>query len=501
MSTIVTYSKNVLITLANRCSEGLLALILTSVIARKLGRGEVGIYHLIISIFMMFAIFSEFGSRLILIREVSKNKDKAPVFMASVMLLRGALTFICMFCLLFFVHLKWSSEYALFASYIYLFWLIPYAASEVMHGVFTGFEKNEYSAAASLPAKVFGCVIAIGILIAGGNLIPVFAILTLSACLRMILSFLILRRKLFKPKIFIEISNVVYIFRESLPLAIMSILVQLYNNAGLIILSFFWGDKEVGLLGVIAVVNTIFGNLALNLMMPLLPVLSRLREEDNERFQNAYRRFLKYLFGLTLPIGFGIFALGERIILLLYGNDYTIALPGLQIIVWSGVIFPFINYFAYLNTSVGLQRFNAKYSAYILFVVVLLNLILVPKFGYVGVCIANVAGGIFAVILYYHGLIKRSVVTFKIQDIPIREISAAVVMYFVILLPTGNTVTTSLFSLAFEIVWLTFLGTIVYFLLLFLTGAIDEYDRNSLKKIIAGLYEFFKTKAGNLRRS
>jgi len=498
MSTKVTYSKNVILTIANRSAEGVLALIMTSLIIRILGQEDMGIFYMISSVFMMFAVFSEFGSRLIIVREISKNKDKAPLLLSSALLMRGALTFISLFCLLFFVNLKWDSDYALYGSYIYVFWLIPFSISEVLHAVFTGFERNEYSVAASLPSKLIGCLMSIGVILVGRNLIPVFAVLTLSAIIRPLISFYLLRKKLFIPKLIINIENIVFLFKESFPLAIMNGIPQLYDKAGMIILSFTWGDRETGLLGIIATVNRIFSNLAVNLMMPLLPVLSRLKEEDFQKFQNTYRRFLKYLFGLTLPMGFGISVLASDIILILFGENYLKTEPGLQIIVWSGVIFPFINFFSYINTSVGDQWLNAKFSLINLAVILLLCTLFIPTHGFLGVCIANTCASALLVFIFYRSLIKRSIVSFKFIDIPLKQIIASVCMYFVISYLSGLTTNKNIMFLFSKIIWLSVSGAFVYFTILFFTGCIDDYDRKSIKEIIVGIKEFCMLKISKI---
>jgi len=278
----------------------------------------------------------------------------------------------------------------------------------------------------------------------------------------------------------------------------MAFINQLYNNAGLILLGFFWNDKEVGMYGVVTIVNKIFQNMAVSLLLPLLPVLSRRREENQEKFEETYRRFLKYLFILTIPIGFGIFLFSEDLVLLLYGVEFIRAIPGLKILVWSGVLFPFFNFFIYVNTAVGDQKLNAKFTLYHLISIVSLCLVLVPKLSFIGVCIANLISLLCTIVIFYTSLLKRKIVSFKFKDLPLRQIFASTIMIYVINLLSDIIKKPNIMTHTIEIIALTFIGALVYFVILFITGTIDKYDRMSLKKIILGLYDFFHSKIKNL---
>jgi O-antigen/teichoic acid export membrane protein len=498
MSTKVTYSKNALAVISNRIIEGFLALLLASVMAHKLSKGDVGIYTVLMTATMMFSIFSEFGTRMILVREVSKNKKDAPLLLSSTLILRGGFTFICILALIFFVNLKWSTDYVLNASYVFILFLIPYYLSEVVQAVFTGFEKNEYTFAASIPAKLVGNITAIVMLLLGYNLIYVFSALTFSFVLRAVFSFYILKKRLFTPKLYIDIHNMVFLLKESAPLAIMNGLSQLFSRTGLFMLWFFRGDEETGNLGVITIVINIFSNLGLNLILPLFPVLSRLND-NKAKYEDAYRRFLKYLFIITLPMGFGIYALADKLVLLLYGQSYLLTIPGLKITVLSGVIYPFIVFFINILTSVGLQKLNTYYSLYSFIIALVLNAILIPFFGFIGVCIANVIGSMFYAVFCYRAILKSSVASFKWCDVPIRQTLAAFIMYAFMNRFSLESLDSSKLMIGWDIIWISSIGLIIYIAALFLSGAIDKYDRSSIKEIFIGLKVYSIEKFKNLR--
>jgi len=99
----------------------------------------------------------------------------------------------------------------------------------------------------------------------------------------------------------------------------------------------------------------------------------------------------------------GTLLLSDRIIDLVYGEEYVNAIPVLRILVCS-LIFVFVNYI-FLNILVAAdrQKINAIVTGICLFVNISLNMCLIPYYGYLGAAYATVITEIalFAMCWYY----------------------------------------------------------------------------------------------------
>jgi O-antigen/teichoic acid export membrane protein len=203
----------------------------------------------------------------------------------------------------------------------------------------------------------------------------------------------------------------------------------------------------------------------------LLPVITRLYYSSPELTRYAQQKVAKYMFALGLPLTLGGMILSNDIIGLLFPNYPSSAavlcllLPVLAI--------------SYFGTGHGTVLASAKlmplntFSAVVGAVINLLFcLVAIPYFGALGAALAfTVATFVTNGITYYY--MSKRLFKLDLADILLRPTLAGVGMVVILLLVSG----VGLFiSLA--------VGTISYFILLYLLGAIDQEDNDIIKKVL-----------------
>ena len=180
---------------------------------------------------------------------------------------------------------------------------------------------------------------------------------------------------------------------------------------------------------------------------------------------------------LSIPIGIGTTLLADKIILFVFGDEFTNSIIALQILIWT-IVLTFVGAaFVKLLESTNRQRVITKISLICVVVNILLNLLLIPKFSYVGSSIATVFTELVLVgsIIFLTYRLGYGIPIPVIRDYLLRILSAAIIM--------------SAFILYFRNIYLVILilaAGVVYFAVLFLVHGVDSEDLMLFRQAIQG---------------
>jgi len=188
----------------------------------------------------------------------------------------------------------------------------------------------------------------------------------------------------------------------------------------------------------------------------IYPVMSKYYKENKESLGKFTIISSKYLAIFGFPIAIGCFILADKFILILYAGGYTGAIISFQILALfipirlvstiTGTLLSSINRQGYRMFSVGISAaFN-----------IILNLILIPYYSYIGASIATVLSELllYCLFLFYIG---RYYKTINVNRTFTKPLIASIIMAMTIY-PIKNLNTFIIIGLA----------TIIYFLFLFL---------------------------------
>lgn len=113
-----------------------------------------------------------------------------------------------------------------------------------------------------------------------------------------------------------------------------------YNNIYYIIIGRFYSSAQLGQYTRAEQFNSIFSsNLTTVVQRVSYPVLSSI-QDDPERLKQAYRRIIKTTMLVTFACMLGLAAVAKPLILILIGDKWLPAIAFLQIICFSGMLFP-----------------------------------------------------------------------------------------------------------------------------------------------------------------
>jgi O-antigen/teichoic acid export membrane protein len=164
--------------------------------------------------------------------------------------------------------------------------------------------------------------------------------------------------------------------------------VNLYFRIDMTILTKLRPAAEVGWYGAAHKIIEVLMFVPAVLVAASFPGFSRLFVEDRERLGRAAHKLLRLLLLLALPLAVGASLLGTPLMTLLFGRAFAPSGPALG---WLTValVFIFLNYpLSFLLISAERQTANAVVSGLAALVSVGANMLLIPRFGYLGAAAA-----------------------------------------------------------------------------------------------------------------
>jgi O-antigen/teichoic acid export membrane protein len=171
--------------------------------------------------------------------------------------------------------------------------------------------------------------------------------------------------------------------------ALITVCVIVYWNADGIMLEAIRSKEEVGYYA--AAYRFLLLSLVLvdSFVNSLFPVISNFFKSSGTNFEVACRKSLRMLGLVTLPVAVAFSLLAEKIILLFYGAHYLPAVKVLRLVIWALVPYGVSQIFAYALVASNNQKIDLGVNALSMVVNLVLNFLLIPRFGFMGAAIAT----------------------------------------------------------------------------------------------------------------
>jgi len=470
MSAVKRISKNIFFLSSAELVSKTLQFILMVYAARLLDQAAFGKFSFALSLSFIAVIVADLGINTLLIREISREKSKVGKYFLnafSVKILFAIVTFA--FVIIFLNLLSYPKDTSYIAYIIYIF-IILSTFTDLFYSVFRSFEKMVYDALLKIIRMILLTGIGLYVLIRYKNVFVFSLTFVLAELFVLGLAYLIAFKKFIKIKEGISLDFMKEIVKKSIPFGLAFVFSSIYFYIDSVMLSIMRNDVEV------AVYSAAY-NIALAIlfiptvyMNALYPVMSRYFTTSKENLIFIYKKSFKYLYLIGLPISVGMYVLANKIIIFFYGKEYFGSIIALQIISWF-LFIKFLNFLTgFLLSSIDQQnkRMISQGSTAVFNIV--LNLILIPKFGYVGAAIATFITEIFLFVFYYL-YISRYLYAYNFMPILIKPVIASAVMAILIKYTSFNLILTIILS------------AISYFIMIILLKTLEKDDFEIFMKI------------------
>jgi O-antigen/teichoic acid export membrane protein len=181
------------------------------------------------------------------------------------------------------------------------------------------------------------------------------------------------------------------IVKPAATMALSQALGLMSYNFDAVLMGFLLTSTEVGWYGAAYKPVTVMLAIPLTCFTGLFPALTRAWTQGPAAFNAMVARAARLALLLALPLGIGVTLFADSIIHLLFGPAYAASAPVLRILVWSAVLVIFRGTFRQALNAAGQHGTDLGCAVSASATNVILNLILIPRYGMTGAAAATVA--------------------------------------------------------------------------------------------------------------
>lgn len=473
MTSITTIAKNSFFLITAKAICMILNFFYVTYTARYLGVEAFGILSFALSFAAISSILLSMGFDILTAREVSRDKKLGEKYIGNIVPIQLLLSVLVIGLVSLIVN---YSEYP--AETIHVIYLIVLSTvfnsySTLFQSISQAFEKMEYVSYGQILNSI---LMIIGTLVSIKENVDVvvfgytYFIVNLIV---LVYSYLFCLKKFVNPRYEINLDFWRGLITESLPFSLTVIISVLFFHIDILMLSIMKGNEIVGAYRAACNIIIMIISIADVFVYVIFPAASLCYITSKESLEVILEKLSKYLFIMGLPFGIGIILLANEIIECLYGFQFISATVVIKIL---GLYIPF----RFISHATGwtLASINKEplrtFSAFIaIFINIILNILLIPKYGISGAAVATVISQIILFVLYFY-FVGKYFHRLQINSIIIKPLISSVFMGIFIISQQGN----NLFLTAS-------LSTIVYFLVLYLIKGFDEGDKKIFNEIMA----------------
>lgn len=453
----------------------IMGLVYSMYTARYLGPERYGTIAFALAFTSIFGVVTDLGINTLTIREVARNKNSATTFLGNLLLIKSILVIIAVAFIVVAVNLTGHDRIEIDVTYLISISIILSAFNGAFNSLFQAFERIEYISIGSVLSNI-SMLLGAGYAISQGFGVIGFAcIYIFSSTLGLAYTLFVANRLHLTHALQIDREMIWPMMKEALPFGITSLSGMIYTYADSIMLSSLKGNEVVGWY------NAPYRLMLMMLFIPnvinvvIFPVMSRYFTSSPSFLKLLYTKYLKFMLILSLPLGMGTTLIADKIILFVFGVGFENSIVALKIIIWT-IVLTFVGAaFARLLESVNQQRIITKISMICMVVNVLLNILLIPKFSYIGSSFVTVVTEFLLVgsIIFFSYRLNYGIPLSVIKTYLIRILFSSLVM--------------CIFVLYFKEAYLILLiisAIFVYFFTLYIVRGIDSEDMMLMRQAI-----------------
>jgi O-antigen/teichoic acid export membrane protein len=325
-----TIAKNATVMMISQLITWVMALALTIFLPRYLGAEAIGKYQLASSVWAVASIGIAFGMDTMLIKEIARDPERGNELLTNSSILR--LIFYVLGFVLVSIYVRsvgYSAETIQVVNIVSLSMLIG-LISGVFGSILQAYERMEFFSLSDIVSKAVLTVASIAALLMGYRVIAIAWIGVIGSFFALAVQVYGLSRIqtlkfVFRPNLF------GWIMKSSLPYLLVSGFFVAYNQVDVIILSLLINETQIGWYSAAKRLYGTFLFIPTVLVTAIFPAFSRLYKTDQDELHRLLSRSLDILLLVGIPVGLGVFAIADPLIVLLFGRDFTNAGPVLAI--------------------------------------------------------------------------------------------------------------------------------------------------------------------------
>lgn len=473
-------AKNFAAMLLVRGGDMIYAFLSMAILARYFGPSLYGDYVFIISFVFIFNPIINFGMPPIMVRELAVKKASGSEYFGSGLAFRLIMAALALAIILAVFPLLALNRVQQLALLIFIVSEFSWLAFGIFGEVFIAFERMEIGTYLFAVNRGLSLSLLLAISYFDFGFLAVFIAFGIINVLSLIVTIVIVRDNFLRPQLVWRTELLRFWLKAAWAMAISSVIMQCFLRVDVYILRIFRDPAEIAYFEAPykIIAHTYFISAAIAIAFS--PAFARMAQVNIAHFRPILEQCLKILLIIVLPLTAGAVILGPHLIVPLLGPKFFPAEAAMALLSWCILLAFFEPLLSAVLISIKRTGVVLVIHVLALGVDVLLDLYLVPRYGYLGACYANIAayGTIFVIsfIMTYYFVGGFSLVQITGRVAPLGLLLAAG-LYGYSYLAAWQVMSPKLF-----ITVGIFLALVLYPLLLVLSRAITRQDLALLKE-------------------
>ncbi|HSD07316.1 flippase [Flavobacterium sp.] len=374
-------------------------LIVGVLVARYLGPELFGKWNYAIAFISLVSAFATLGLDQIVVKHLLDKNESEHILLGTAFYLRLCGSFICTLIV--------TGYFLIFKNDIQLFLVAVFTALSLWFQTFDVIDLKNQSLLQSrktvvVKNSVFVVISIVRLLFVYFEYsLLSFVILGLIECVLAAIGLILYHgiNNLKKWKFKIDYCTI--LLRQAWPLILSGIVIMMYMRLDQIMIGEMIGDKSVGLYSVSTRFTELWYFIPSIFATSFFPKLVDKFNLNKKNYYEVCLKLLKLMFVISFSIALFFTFFSNFIINFLYGSEYMMSVFALQISIWTGV-------FVFWGVAAGnmlvvenLNTHNLIKSLQGLAINLVLNFVLIPKYGINGAAMATLISQFFASYLYY----------------------------------------------------------------------------------------------------
>ncbi len=398
--------KNAVLGIAASVIGGLVYLATVLTIAHQVSVVEFGKYSFVLAFAMFFQLVADAGLPRMMIREIAKNPESVSHLVgasAALIWVVSAGVILIVAAIVPFLHYGMDVKIAAL--------IMSFAALATFHGagysaVLRAFEDNELNYVGFILHKILLLAFILVAIYFKTGLIGFVGAHLLSNVLLWNFYHLVVAKFYTKSKLVMDLPLWKSLLVSALPMGGGVMLRQLALQLDILVLTWMTNMATVGLFSGPYRLSMALRTIPQTLSLPLYPLYSRTAHLSPDRFAEVYRQSLKFFALVSIPFAAFFIAWAQPILLLALGKKFLPALPAMQLLGLGLVPFFLSTLFQYLFAALDQQKKFLMSTCVGSTLRLLLLVVLIPRYGFVGPSIAFVCAETVIVGIWIYQLSK-----------------------------------------------------------------------------------------------
>lgn len=406
-------ASNVLIQLVARAITMAVSVVTVSLTARTLDPTGFGVWNGVSSFTGLFGVLTDLGLTTAAMQRMASEPEREAEWLGALAGARTALSLLAMALCLGSIPLFLTDAHHSHAVALILTFTIPTAGAGALMTVFQARLRAGLALSLTVLQSFLWLIAVVVLAILHASVVP-FA-LAYAALIILIAALQVgATRRFARIAWRAGMRHLRPLARVAVPLGVAGVMITIYYQVDSVLLLQISGAHEAGIYG------AAYGFLGPLLFLPaaimssFFPVLSAVYARDPDRVRRLVQICADSMVIISLPILAGTIALAGKIVHLLYGGGYQRAAGVLPILMIAFVSICFGSLAGFLAPLLNRQWRLALYSTIGAIANVLLNVVLIPRYGAFGSAWATVATEILTMLL----MLSTSLHTLRLRLVP-----------------------------------------------------------------------------------